>query len=107
MKAIFTKGRDGTYTATDGDGNRATVRTESGMQLEEKHQAALRALCGKMGWSGKLIGGYVLQSGRTVSRVWLWDDSRALRLDIPFQPVPPVSHGTPTGLTRDSGSVKW
>ena len=83
MKAITTKlnAARTRVIADDGDGNRATVVRES-VQLEELHAAAAQALCKKMGWSGRLVGGYVLKNGATVARVWVWDDSRALRMTV-------------------------
>jgi hypothetical protein len=70
------------FTATDGDGNRTSIAYDSGMQLDGMHAAAARALCEKMGWKGTLVGGYLLKSGKTVGRVFVSDDSHAIRLDV-------------------------
>lgn len=81
-KAIITKASPkGHYIADDGDGNRMTITPPSGMQLEDKHKAAVRALCERMGWHGELIGAHVMRSGRVVARVWIWSDL-ALRIII-------------------------
>lgn len=84
MKTITTKFNAARtrVIADDGDGNRVAFVREADLQTEELHAAAARALCEKMGWSGKLIGGYALKAGATVARVWVWDDARSLRLDI-------------------------
>lgn len=64
MKAITTTYYGATnshgarITARDSDGNRATIDYPQDAQGgEEAHAQAARQLCGKMGWSGTLIGG--------------------------------------------------
>ena len=65
MKAIETtfhgptNTRGSRITASDSDGNRATVPYEYVSRGEEAHRAAAVALCRKMGWGGcdRLISG--------------------------------------------------
>jgi hypothetical protein len=60
MKSIATKYSAASYriTANDGDGNRITISRESTANLDECHKQAAITLCKKMGWTGKLQGGY-------------------------------------------------
>ena len=63
MKAIITKYYGPTDTqgarvsASDEDGNRATISYPYELSGEAVHRAAADALCSKMGWSGRLAGG--------------------------------------------------
>lgn len=63
MKAIKTtyKGptncRGSRIIADDGDGNRVTIRYDCSMNSDQNHHKAATALCEKMNWSGKMIGG--------------------------------------------------
>ena len=66
MKAIETKYHGPTNTrgarisATDMDGNRISVPYPHEAQMgEAAHRVAAEALCRKMRWSGRLIGGAV------------------------------------------------
>lgn len=79
MKAILSKykvsqGRNGStvayYTATDKDGNRAKVIMDGSWTdtIKQGHEAAVRALCTKMKWSGDLVRGTLCGVGE----VWVW-----------------------------------
>lgn len=63
MKAILTKYHGPTDTrgarisATDGDGNRVTVPYDHALSLGRNHDAAALALCGRLGWGGRLVCG--------------------------------------------------
>lgn len=63
MKAIETRfygptnTRGSRITARDMDGNAATIPYPYELSGEDCHRAAAEQLCGKMGWSGSLIGG--------------------------------------------------
>lgn len=63
MKAIITKYRGATNSrgsriiASDGDRNRVTIPYPYELSGEAVHRAAADALCKKMGWTGRLIGG--------------------------------------------------
>ncbi len=63
MKAITTKYhgpsnvRGSRITANDGDGNRITVPYDYALSGIDLHAKAAIALCRKMKWDGKLIGG--------------------------------------------------
>lgn len=63
MKAIITKYHGPTnykgsrITATDEDGNRATISYPYELSGEAVHRKAAQALCDKMGWQGTLAGG--------------------------------------------------
>ncbi len=65
MNAITTKYygptnyRGARVTASDVDGNRATIPYPYELSGEAVHRAAADQLCGKMGWSNDLIGGAV------------------------------------------------
>jgi len=81
MKAITTRYRGMTatrparYTASDLDGNRATVSGDT--RGYASHEAAARALCAKMGWYGELVGGAVADG-----YVWVWIDNRSTLIAI-------------------------
>lgn len=63
MKAISTRYKGPTDTkgariiATDSDNNRVTISYPYELSGEDVHRKAAEALCAKMGWTGKLIGG--------------------------------------------------
>lgn len=63
MKAIKTTYHGPTNTkgtriiASDGDGNQITISRDCAREIVEDHRRAAEALCDKMGWKGKLIGG--------------------------------------------------
>lgn len=63
MKAIITKYHGPTnfkgsrISASDMDGNRATISYPHELSGEACHFAAAQALCKKMGWGGKMAGG--------------------------------------------------
>lgn len=64
MKAIQTKYlgptncRGSRIKATDNDGNKVTIPYPYELhQGEDMHRKAARALCDKMGWKGRLVGG--------------------------------------------------
>jgi len=60
--------------AEDGDGNRITAYYDSALDSDDNHANACKALCKKMGWSGKLQGGCLLKGGQTIGMVWSWID---------------------------------
>lgn len=63
MKAIFTKylgptnSRGSRIKAWDGDNNSVTLHWDDALNSDENHVAACRALCDKVGWSGRMIMG--------------------------------------------------
>jgi hypothetical protein len=63
MKAIITKYHGPTNTlgsrvsAEDSDGNRVYVSRDCSLHIEDSHKDAAIALCKKMRWTGKLVGG--------------------------------------------------
>lgn len=63
MKAIITKyhgptdRRGSRVSATDTDRNRITIPYDDELRHDDAYAAAAIALCKKMGWKGKLIGG--------------------------------------------------
>ena len=62
MKAIQThyKGpnaKGARIIATDGDGNRNVLSYDHALNSEDMHRAAAEALRDKMGWTGRLIQG--------------------------------------------------
>ena len=63
MKAIFTKYhgpsnyKGSRISACDEDGNRVTIGYPYELSGEAVHRKAADALCEKMGWPGKLVGG--------------------------------------------------
>ena len=65
MKAITTKYHGATNTkcsrisASDEDGNRVSISYPYGLSGETVHRQAADALCKKMNWTGKLVGGSV------------------------------------------------
>jgi hypothetical protein len=77
MKAISTRYSGPTNTrgsriiATDGDGNRVSVSYDDALNSERSHAAAVRKLCQKMGWHGKLTGGHTKNG-----MAWVWDDDQ-------------------------------
>ena len=77
MKAIVTKYhgptqyRSAYYCASDGDGNRATVRA-SDWDGGQGPREAVKALCAKMGWSGSLVEGGLMQGGHSAGEVFVW-----------------------------------
>jgi hypothetical protein len=76
VKAITTKFHGPTSThgprisATDNDGNRATIPYDYGADLLG-HLQAVKTLCKKMGWKGQLVQG-AIKGGL----VWVWADER-------------------------------
>jgi hypothetical protein len=77
MKAIITKFHGPTdtkgsrYSASDEDGNRATVHADHALNPEQNHDAAALALCRKMKWSGTLVRGDL-----GTGYVYVWADAR-------------------------------
>ena len=65
MKAITTRYlgptnfRGSRIKATDDDGNSVTIPYPYELSGEDVHRAAADALCVKMGWTGKLVGGSI------------------------------------------------
>ena len=63
MKAILTRYKGPTdfkgsrIIASDEDGNRITISYPHELTGEAVHRKAADALCEKMGWTGKLVGG--------------------------------------------------
>ena len=63
MKAIFTKYHGPTdfkgsrISASDEDGNRVVISYPYELSGEDVHRKAAEALCAKMNWPGKLVGG--------------------------------------------------
>jgi len=63
MKAIQTKFlpctnfKGSRIKAFDLDGNQTTLPYEHGINSEDNHRCAAKALCIKMNWVGELIGG--------------------------------------------------
>jgi len=63
MKAILTKYfgpgnvRGSRIKADDGDGNTVMVPYNHALNGEGNHRAAAEALCNKMDWNGRLVGG--------------------------------------------------
>ena len=83
MKVIYTKVRNGVVRAHDGDGNRAQVQSyHLSTTFEKAHAEAVRALCEKMDWHGRLIGGHALTGGRNTGMVWVFDDERSPKVLI-------------------------
>lgn len=77
MKAILTRYvgptnfKGARIIAEDGDGNRITIPYRHELSSENAHHAAAEALCTKMNWQGKLIGG-----GLKNGYAWVFVDSR-------------------------------
>lgn len=77
MKAIVTKFHGPTdtkgsrFSASDEDGNRATVHADHALSGEENHDRAAIALCRKLGWKGTLVRG-----GLGHGHVYVWLDDR-------------------------------
>ena len=65
MKAIMTKylgptdRRGSRIKATDSDGNNLVQGYDSALNSDDNHKAAAKALRDKMGWKGRMIGGWV------------------------------------------------
>jgi len=77
MKTITTTLSATRVTATDTyDGNRASV-FRSAHPGSDNHKAAAVALCKKMGWSTKLVGGY----SKPNTMVWVFDGPASYRID--------------------------
>lgn len=77
MKAIRTRyhgptnSRGARISATDNDGNTVRVPLDYGLDDNQRHAAAARALCAKMSWHGALQGGWAGGDW-----VWVWADER-------------------------------
>lgn len=77
MKAIRVRYLPATDTkgarlrADDGDGNSAVVGYPHAERDEDKHLVAVRALCAKMGWQGRVVRGML---GTESVYVWIRDD---------------------------------
>ena len=77
MKAIITTYHGPTNTkgsrisADDGDGNRVTISVNGSLNFDLNHAEAVKALCKKMNWSGKLQAGATRQG-----MAWTWIDPR-------------------------------
>jgi len=80
MKAITTKYTPSGYSACDGDGNRARIGYPAAINgIEARHFAAAQALCKKMGWTGRLVGG----QQKPGVYVWCWvNEPSSLEFDI-------------------------
>jgi hypothetical protein len=72
MKAIHTTNRHGSASASDNDGNSVRISTAASNCYEGGHADACRALCKKMGWTGRIQGATKLTAGRTNGMVWVW-----------------------------------
>lgn len=78
MKAIQTKYLPATNTkgsrirAFDSDGNSVTVSHYHDASRDDAHRRAARALCEKMDWRGRLIGGHIKDG-----MAFVWDEDRA------------------------------
>lgn len=76
MKAITTKYHGATDTrgarisASDLDGNRATVAYRHDLNGEEVHRQAVIALCTRLSWSGRLAHGSIAHG----NYVYVWLD---------------------------------
>lgn len=74
MKAIVTKyhgptnTRGARITASDEDGNQVSISYPYELSGEDVHRKAADALCDKMNWKGRLVGGS-LKNGY----VFVWD----------------------------------
>lgn len=77
MKAITTTYHGPTQTrgarviADDGDGNRVSVAYDGGLHDGDTHATAARALCDKMHWGGRMLGGQTKRGW-----VWVFEDTR-------------------------------
>lgn len=82
MKVILTQFHGATntrashYSATDGDCQRVRVEARDDFNSDQNHEAALRKLCSKLGWTGSLVRGTLMRGGRTVGYVWTWRQER-------------------------------
>lgn len=80
MKAIITKYHGPTNTkgsrisARDSDGHRVYISRECDLHIEDSHKAAAIALCKKMNWHGKLVGGDFGPDERVFA--WLTSDAQ-------------------------------
>ncbi len=91
MKAIFTTFRGATntqgsrITASDEDGNRASIPYLHDLDSDAAHDAAVVALCKRMGWGGKLARG-----GMKTGYVYVWIEERGCPppLNVPGEPPP-------------------
>jgi hypothetical protein len=45
-------------SAHDSDGNRVSLTWRAELNSDQNHEAAALALCKKMGWEGRLVGGW-------------------------------------------------
>lgn len=78
MKAITTKyhsptgARGSRYSASDGDNNRVTIPANYSLNSDQPHEKAAYALCAKLAWPGRLIGGGVKDG-----MVWVFADDDA------------------------------
>lgn len=74
MQTIRTKyhgpagARGSRISATASGGKRCTVPYEHGLSLAGNHDAAVRELCDRMAWNGKLASGELADG----SRVYVW-----------------------------------
>jgi hypothetical protein len=57
--------------ASDQDGNKVIMTYRDEFNSEENHKTVAKALCEKMGWFGKLFGGYTKNG-----MVWVFRDER-------------------------------
>jgi hypothetical protein len=71
LPATNTKGSR--FVADDGDGNRATVGYDSALGDDERPLEAVRALCAKMNWKGRVVLGYM---GHERIYTWISADGR-------------------------------
>jgi len=61
------------------DGNRITISYPHDLPEGEKHQAAARALCEKMGWTGRLVEG-----GTKEGSVFVFDPDAPKTAEVVF-----------------------
>jgi len=88
FKAIITEytpatnTRGSRYVATDTDRNRVSLKVEPEWNEHQGHEAAVRALCKKLDWRGRLILGAItnFRPHRNV-RVWVWKSTKIASTD--------------------------
>jgi hypothetical protein len=84
MKAIITKYsvESSRFSATDGDGHTVYFDRDNSLQFEDNHLEAVKKLCAKLKWSGRLIKSYLLHRGVMNARVWVWIEEQNARCEI-------------------------
>lgn len=71
-KYVATNTRGARIVATDGDGNRVNIFYPNDLPDEQRHRAAARALCKKMGWTGRLAEGTLMSARRKTGKVFVF-----------------------------------